>query len=64
MLFCIVVINIGDVYIKYFVKINYVYNKKKNYFFNVEKGNFLVFDFGGINFWVLLVKLNGYDVDI
>lgn len=38
--------------------------KKKNCFFNVEKGNFLVFDFGGINFWVLLVKLNGYDVDI
>lgn len=64
MLFCIVVIYIGDVYIKYFVKINYVYNKKKNCFFNVEKGNFLVFDFGGINFWVLLVKLNGYDVDI
>lgn len=64
MLFCIVVIYIGDVCIKYFVKINYVYNKKKNCFFNVEKGNFLVFDFGGINFWVLLVKLNGYDVDI
>lgn len=30
----------------------------------IEKGSFLALDLGGTNFRVLLVKLNGHDVDI
>lgn len=37
---------------------------KKNCPSNAEKGNFLALDLGGTNFRVLLVKLNGHDVDI
>lgn len=57
-------IHIGDVYTKHLVKTNHVYNKKKNCPSNAEKGNFLALDLGGTNFRVLLVKLNGHDVDI
>lgn len=56
-------IHIGDVYTKHLVKTNHVYNKK-NCPSNAEKGNFLALDLGGTNFRVLLVKLNGHDVDI
>lgn len=56
-------IHIGDVYTKHLVKTNHVYNKK-NCLSNAEKGNFLALDLGGTNFRVLLVKLNGHDVDI
>lgn len=57
-------IHIGDVYTKHLVKTNHVYNIKKNCPSNAEKGNFLALDLGGTNFRVLLVKLNGHDVDI
>lgn len=51
-----------DVHTNDLFKTSHIYYK--NCVLLTEKGNFLALDLGGTNFRVLLVKLNGHDVDI